>query len=219
MTKLFTRLREGAGAVWERYVGHQFVLGLGDGSLRRDAFRNFLVQDYLFLIQYARAYTLLAYKLDEPDDMRAALATAAVLMDTEMPLHVSYCAGWGITEAQMRTAPPALELFAYTRYVLELGMAGDALDLMVALAPCIAGYAEIGARLAPELRPDNPYKAWIDTYTGAAYNGAVAASLKMLDRLGASRGAEPRLPRLQAIFTQATELEAAFWETGWLAQP
>ena len=48
----------------------------------------------------------------------------------------------------MAAAPPSLEMLAYTRYVLELGLAGDALDLMVALAPCIAGYAEIGAMLA-----------------------------------------------------------------------
>lgn len=212
---LFKRLRADAGEAWRRYIRHPFVLALGDGTLAGAQFQNFLIQDYLFLIQYARAYLLLAYKLDDPADMRAAMATATVLLEGEMPLHVRYCAGWGISEPQMAAAPPSLELLAYTRYVLELGLAGDALDLMVALAPCIAGYAEIGAMLACDAAPDNPYKAWIETYTGPEYTASVDAALAMLQRLADARGAAARYPKLLEIFTRATVCEAAFWETGW----
>src|SRR5271163_949136 len=187
---LFERLRDDASESWRRYIRHPFVLALGDGSLARAKFQNFLIQDYLFLIQYARAYMLLAYKLDDPAEMRAAMATATVLLDVEMPLHVRYCADWGISEPQMAAAPPSLEMLAYTRYVLELGLAGDALDLMVALAPCIAGYAEIGAALAPGLTAENPYGAWIRTYTGHDYTHSVAAALGMMERLAAARGGE-----------------------------
>ena len=216
-TPFFDQLRADAAGSWARYVRHPLVLALGDGSLPAQKFSNFLVQDYLFLIQYARAYLLLAYKLDEPADMRAALATANVLLTGEMPLHVRYCAGWGLSEAQMRAAPAALETIAYTRYVLELGQAGDALDLMVALAPCIAGYAEIGAMLNEGLHPDNPYAAWIATYAGADYNESVAAAMAMLERLALSRGGAARYDALLNVFIQATECEAAFWETGWRA--
>ena len=212
---LFERLRADAGEVWQHYIRHPFVLALGNGTLDGAKFQNFLIQDYLFLIQYARAYLLLAYKLDDPADMRAAMATATVLLEEEMPLHVHYCAGWGISEPQMAAAPPSLELLAYTRYVLELGLAGDALDLMVALAPCIAGYAEIGAMLARDAMPDNPYKAWIETYAGPEYTASVAQTLAMLQRLADARGAEARYPKLLEIFTRATVCEAAFWETGW----
>jgi thiaminase (transcriptional activator TenA) len=218
MAALFERLREGAGAAWTEYVRHPFVEALADGSLKHEAFRNFLVQDYLFLIQYARAYALLAYKLEELPDIQAALETAKALIETEMPLHVGYCAGWGITEEEMRAAPPSLEMLAYTRYVLEIGFTGDALELLAALAPCIAGYAEIGAWAAGEADSVNPYIDWIKTYTGNEYLESVNASLAMIDRIGATLGAGARLPRLQAIFTQATRLEAAFWQTGWALQ-
>jgi thiaminase/transcriptional activator TenA len=217
---LFERLLADASEPWSRYIRHPFVRALGDGTLARAKFQNFLIQDYLFLIQYARAYVLLAYKLDERADMRAAMATASVLLDAEMPLHVRYCADWGISEPQMAAAAPSLELLAYTRYVLELGLAGDALDLMVALVPCIAGYAEIGAMLAADLAPDNPYKAWIEAYTGPEYAASVATALAMLERVAVARGAAARYPKLLEIFTRATECEAAFWETGWrMADP
>jgi thiaminase/transcriptional activator TenA len=218
MSSLFEHLREGAGPVWHDYVRHPFVQALADGTLSRAAFSNFLVQDYLFLVQYARAYALLAYKLEDLPDIQAALETAKALIETEMPLHVKYCAGWGIAEPEMRAAPPALELLAYTRYVLEVGFTGDALELLAALAPCIAGYAEIGAWAAAKTGPVNPYFDWIETYTGSAYLESVNASLAMIERIGATSGAEARLPRLQAIFTQATRLEAAFWNTGWALQ-
>jgi thiaminase/transcriptional activator TenA len=217
---LFERLLADASEPWSRYIRHPFVRALGDGTLARAKFQNFLIQDYLFLIQYARAYVLLAYKLDERADMRAAMATASVLLDAEMPLHVRYCADWGISEPQMAAAAPSLELLAYTRYVLELGLAGDALDLMVALVPCIAGYAEIGAMLAADLAPDNPYKAWIEAYTGPEYTASVATALAMLERVAVARGAAARYPKLLEIFIRATECEAAFWETGWrMADP
>ena len=52
-----------------------------------------------------------------------------------------------IQRIDMEAAPEDLACMAYTRFVLERGMSGDLLDLHIALAPCIVGYAEIGARL------------------------------------------------------------------------
>ncbi len=49
---------------WLAYVDHEFVRGLADGSLPEPSFRHYLVQDYLFLIHFARAYALAAYKLE-----------------------------------------------------------------------------------------------------------------------------------------------------------
>nr|WP_295740237.1 thiaminase II [uncultured Acidocella sp.] len=218
MARLFAQWRDGAGAAWGDYVRHPFVQALAEGRLKPEAFRNFLIQDYLFLIQYGRAYALLAAKLEALEDIKAALATAQALIETEMPLHVKYCEGWGITEAQMRAAEPSLEMLAYTRYVLEVGYSGDALALLAALAPCIAGYAEVGAYAAARAGADNLYRPWIETYTGADYLEVVASSLAMIDRVGAACGAAGRAAELQGIFTQATKLEAAFWNTGWISQ-
>lgn len=217
---LFGRLRRDAGAVWEGYVWHDFVRGIGDGSLPEPAFRHFLIQDYLFLIHFARAHALAGFKATKLRDIRAAAASVSAIVDVEMPLHVSYCAGWGLSEAQMEDAPEALETMAYTRFVLERGLAGDLLDLQVALAPCLVGYAECGERLVsgPATRRDgNPYGEWIAAYTGPEYRGAVRETIAFLDRLGQEAGADARYPQLLATFIAATRLETAFWEMGWRA--
>ena len=95
--------------------------------------------------------------------MRAAITSLNAIVN-ELPLHVRYCAQWGLDERQMANRPEAAETLNYTRYVLDIGHSGDALDLLAALMPCVAGYAEIGSGLLNDsgtLMTGNPYAAWI----------------------------------------------------------
>jgi len=214
---LFGRLRRDAGAAWKAYVGHRFVLALGAGTLPDAAFRHFLRQDYLFLIHFARAYALAGYKSATLADLRAAAAAVTAIVDVEMPLHVAYCAKWGLSEAAMEAEPEAMETIAYTRFVLDRGLAGDRLDLEVALAPCIVGYAAIAAeRIAdPATRRDgNPYREWLDMYAGREYQELAGEAQAALDAQFAARGGEGRFPALAANFTAAARLEADFWQMG-----
>ncbi len=214
---VFARWRAAALPEWSAYVDHAFVRGLADGSLPEDAFRYYLQQDYLFLIQFARAYALAAYKADTLEDMRAAAATVAALLDTEMRLHVEFCAGWGLSETQMATLPEDPSCVAYTRYVLDKGMAGDVLDLYAALVPCVVGYGEIGARLAADpgtVMNGNAYAPWIEMYSGEEYQEVARGAIAQLDRLYEARGGERRDPGLLATFTAATRLEVGFWQMG-----
>ncbi|MEQ8585293.1 MAG: thiaminase II [Thalassobaculaceae bacterium] len=212
------RLIDACPDAWRRYTEHPFVRGLADGTLPEAAFRHYLAQDYLFLIHFARAYALAVYKADDLADMRAAAGTVNALLDTEMSLHVQYCAGWGLTEAEMAAVPEDPACVAYTRYVLDRGMAGDVLDLHAALAPCVVGYGVIGARLAADpatKRGDgNPYDAWIAMYSGEEYLDVVRASVAQIDRLAAKRGGDARFDSLAATFAAATELEVDFWQMG-----
>ena len=212
----FERLRVGAGPLWTGFIGHPFVRGLGDGTLSTPAFRRYLTQDYLFLVQFARAYALAGFKSGCLADLHAASAGFAAILG-ELPLHVSFCAGWGLDEAGMAAEPEALETVAYTRFVLDCGAAGDLLDLYVALAPCVLGYAEIGMRLAARQVPGNPYAPWVATYAGPDYQAAADVTLSTLERLWAERGSEARAPALQATFDTAVRLETAFWDMGWRA--
>ena len=218
---LFARLKASCPEDWRAYVQHPFVSALGDGTLPEAAFRAYLGQDYLFLIHFARAYALAVYKSDDIVEMRQAAATLDALINQEMRLHIEFCAGWGLDEAAMAALPEAQENIAYTRFVLDKGLAGDLLDLLVALAPCVVGYAEIGARLAQQPNDSlakNPYRAWIETYAGADYQSVAAAAIDQLDRVAEKRLggdlAGGRWPSLAATFRAATRLEAEFWGMG-----
>ena len=217
---LFGRLRQDAGEAWALYTRHPFLKALAQGQLPLEGFRRYLIQDYLYLIQYARGYALGAYKGETLEEIRAASKIMAAILDVEMPLHIAYCAEWGLTEETMAAAPEDMRMVAYTRFFLERGLAGDKLDLDVALAPCIVGYAEIAQWMLAD--PDtvlagNPYAPWIEAYAGPDYREAVATAIDTLEALGQRRGAEARYPSLLKTFRTATLLEADFWGIGWPA--
>ncbi|NIG76557.1 TenA family protein [Klebsiella sp. Ap-873] len=213
---LYGRLREQAGQHWQDYVAHPFLQQLAAGTLPEAAFQRYLTQDYLFLIHFARAYALLVSKLRTLPEMRTATASLNAIV-SELPLHVAYCQSWGLDEAQMTAEAEAPETMNYTRYVLDIGHSGDALDLLAALLPCVAGYAEIGLGLlhSPDtVMTGNPYANWIRNYGDEGYLTGVQAAVQLLETVGHQRGAESRFPELSQIFTTATQLESAFWQMG-----
>ncbi|OSI31764.1 MULTISPECIES: thiaminase II [Bradyrhizobium] len=214
----FERLKTAASVEWRAYTEHPFTNGLADGSLPKAAFRHYLVQDYLFLIEFARAYALAVYKSPRLADMREAAAGLSAILDVEMNLHVKLCADWGLSPTDLEQAPPAAEMLAYTRYVLDAGMRGDLLALKVALAPCVIGYAEIATRLASlplAAAATNAYRVWIAEYAGAPYQEVAAKAREHMEHLADLYATPARETELIAIFKEATRLEADFWEMAW----
>jgi thiaminase/transcriptional activator TenA len=213
---IFERLKTAARDDWAAYVEHDFVRRLGDATLPEAAFRTYLVQDYLFLIQFARAYALATYKSRTVADMRSAQAGLAAILD-EMGLHIRLCGRWGLSPEEIEAAPEHQATVAYPRFVLDCGAAGDLLDLHVALAPCVIGYAEIGRALAPdgaEALGDHPYREWIGEYASDGYQAVAARARRRLDDLAARSMTERRFADLAALFATASRLEADFWRMG-----
>ncbi|SEK29247.1 thiaminase II [Pacificibacter marinus] len=217
--RVFATLRAGCSEDWAAYTHHRFVAGLCDGTLPRGGFVKYLVQDYVFLVHFARAWSLGVVKAETLDEMKICARTVDALVNHEMALHVKTCAAEGIDEEALFTAKEDVANLAYTRYVMDAGLQGDFLDLIAALAPCCFGYGEIGLRLADEAAVDTPYADWIKTYADADYQQVMVGIGQMFDaavirRLGADFAATPRWAALQKRFTTATQLEAGFWDMG-----
>lgn len=212
----FDDLKQSCADDWRAYIQHAFIRDLGAGTLARDAFRHYLEQDYLFLVHFARAYGLAVYKSRDIADLRRALASLKAIVDVEMGLHIKYCASWGISEADLMVLPEARATMAYTRYVLDAGNRGDLLDLHVALAPCLIGYAEIATWLSEQpftVREGNPYASWIAMYASEDFQTAAAGEKAWLDAELAGVTAK-RFDALAATFRDATRLEIDFWQMG-----
>lgn len=214
----FPLWRAAAAEAWRGYTRHAFVEGMRDGTLPRSAYLRYLVQDYLFLVHFSRAWALAVTKAETLDEMRACAATVHALLDEEMRLHVETCAAEGISEAELFAASEVPPNIAYTRYVLDAGYSGDFLDLMAALAPCVLGYGEIGTWLARDAGK-TPYADWIGTYAGPEYQRTCHDVGTLIDtavarRLGPEPEDSPRWPRLCARFEMATRLEIDFWGMG-----
>ena len=215
---IFGRWRDAAGTGWTDYVAHDFVRQLQDGSLPRANFMHYLVQDYIFLMHFSRAWALAVTKSETVAEMQLCAATVNALIGDEIKLHIGICAEAGIDQATLSNASETTANLAYTRYVLDAGHSGDMVDLLAALAPCVMGYGEIGLRLRQSDHATD-YADWINTYGGTEYQDVCIAVGQLIDtacqrRLGEDPAASPRWPVLQQRFEMATRLESGFWQMG-----
>ena len=218
---VYTALKANCQSAWQAYTRHEFVLGMQDGSLPREAFHAYLKQDYLFLIHFSRAWAMAVVKSDRVEEMRTAASMVHALIVEEMKLHIEVCAGIGVSETDLAILPEEPECLAYTRFVMDAGLRGDLLDLLVALMPCVLGYGEIGDALSKTPTPgsNHPYRDWIEAYSGEEYGGPSYQAAALLETvaarlIGPDVQQSPRWPDLCHLFETATRLEADFWSMG-----
>ncbi|KAK0723019.1 Phosphomethylpyrimidine kinase-domain-containing protein [Lasiosphaeria miniovina] len=167
--------RPDVAPVWDRFVNHPFVLAMGNGSLPTESFRGYLVQDYLYLIHFARANALASYKAKSIKDIAASAAIVTHIFK-EMELHISYCKQFGITKDEIENTEEKEACTAYTRYVLDIGQSEDWFALQVAIAPCLLGYGVIARQLHEDTRSKregNLYWPWIENYVADDYLEAI----------------------------------------------
>lgn len=201
---------------WNRYIHHDFVQQLGKGILDKSCFQHYLKQDYLFLIQFSRAWGLAVYKSHDILEIRQALASLKAIVEVELDLHIQYCMEWGISKQELDNLPEAEANTAYTRYMLDAGQQGDLLDLHIALAPCLIGYGVLARWIEHQSwyqKHNNPYLSWIDMYTGIEFHTAMQAEIEWINLRLANVDLQ-RFQKLAEIFSKATQLEAAFWQMG-----
>ncbi|KAL4986320.1 Phosphomethylpyrimidine kinase-domain-containing protein [Aspergillus falconensis] len=195
-------------SVWKRFTEHEFVSGLGGGTLPVERFKEYLAQDYLYLVQFARSNALASYKAKDMESI-AASAKIVLHIQQETALHIDYCASFGLSKKEMEKLPETTACTAYSRYILDVGQSEDWLALQVALAPCLIGYGAIAQRLHAEektLREGNRYWKWIENYVAEDYTEAVRLGSELLETH--MRKVSPsRMEELIKIFIRATELE------------
>jgi len=212
---LSQRLYLQAEPLWEAQLGHPFVMGLADGTLAKERFQRWLLQDYRYLQEFARVFAWAAAKADRLESMGWYAGILDLTLNTEMELHRAYAEGFGLTPGDLEQAPVWPTTRAYTDFLVRTAADGDLPDLLAALLPCAWGYVYLAQRLArPEPPAHHPYKAWIDQYASEEFADASDRLRQELDRL------TPVLPeeketRLREIFLTSTRYEGMFWEMCW----
>ena len=214
--KIFNLLRENHKDNWLLYTKHEFINKLSNDTLKEEKFLNYLIQDYLFLIQFSKAWSLAILKSDNLEEMKIAASTVNDLINFEMELHITLCANYGISISDLENADEENANIAYTRYVLELGYSGDFLDLLSALAPCVLGYGEIGLNCQNSNPKTLMYKKWIETYSSIEYQDVCENVSGLIDkafllRLGTNFENTYKWKKVNQIFKKATLLEVDFW--------
>ncbi len=214
------RLREAARPIWDRCLTHPFVTGIGDGTLPVEKFRYFMLQDYLYLFDYARVFALGVVKARDAALMRVFARNVDAILGGEMSIHRAYMARLGISEEQVLTVQPALDNLSYTHYMLSVAGQGGPVEIAAAILACSWSYAEIGQALAgiPGAAEHPFYGEWIRGYASEDYGAANQTLIELTDRLAAGAGAV-QLAYLTEIFVNCSRYELGFWDMAWEMRP
>ena len=215
-----TRL-SGTQAIWDRIdpiyrrvLEHPFLTGVRDGTLDRAAFGRYIVQDTLYLREYARSLALCAARGADSDAVEMFCAHSASAIATERLMHASLMAQMGIDPESLDGAGPSPTCFAYTSYTKQACALGERHEGIASVLPCYWIYREVGHELMASGSPDPAYQVWIDTYADPVFNEAVEGALAACDAVAADLGPEGT-EAMVAAAEQAAVYEWMFWDSAY----
>ena len=205
------RLRRLAEPIWAAQHAHPFVQGIGDGTLALEKFRFWVRQDYLYLIEYARVFAAGALRAPDLETMTTFADLLHATLRTEMDLHRSYAAEFGMSLSDLERERKAPTTQGYTDFLLRVATIGDFAEFAAALLPCMWGFSEVGERLAARGMPPDPrYAKWIAMYSAPEFAELARWCRKLVDRLGADAPAGVRT-KMEEAFVASSRSPARTW--------
>ncbi len=182
--KFSERLYEKLQPIWRQNHNHPFVQGMGDGTLEKEKFRFYMIQDYLYLIDYAKLFAIGAMKATDLQTMGKFAALLDSTLNEEMSLHREYAKKFEISEKELEKAQPSPTTLAYTHYMLHVGQSGTLAELVAALLPCMWSYWEIGKELSEKPGANNEfYREWIEMYSSEEFGELATWCINLFDAL------------------------------------
>ena len=95
------RLLEATKEIWAGYNEKPFVKGIADGSLDHDKFKYYMIQDYLYLLDYTKVFSIGTAKAKNLDAMRLFAGYTHSILDGEMDIHRAYMTRLGIAKEEV----------------------------------------------------------------------------------------------------------------------
>jgi thiaminase (transcriptional activator TenA) len=204
--------------IYGAILAHPFVRGLTDGSLSRESFRFYVVQDALYLREFARALSIAAARAPADDWIIMFNEHAANALRVERALHEGFFQQFGLTPEAVAATPLAPVNRAYTSYLLAVAYGAPFHENVAALLPCYWIYWEVGKALERAGSPEPLYARWIATYAAEEFGAVVRAVLGAVDAVATRLGpAEREAMRRHAVTT--ARYEWMFWDMGYRREP
>ena len=206
-------LYESVKDIWEDCCNHPFVQGIGHGTLDIDKFRFYTVQDYLYLLDYAKVFAMGIIKSTNEETMREFSNMVNDILNNEMSIHNGYMKKLNITKEELKNSKPSLSNTSYTSYMLSKATTGSLAEIAVTVLSCGWSYQIIGERLSkiPGSTEHEFYGDWIKGYTSKSYKDTVIWNINLLDQI-TENCLKEQLEILKEIFIITSKYEYMFWD-------
>lgn len=211
------RLLDAANDIWAEYHAHPFIRGIADGTLDREKFKHYMVQDYLYLLDYARVFALGVAKARDHASMALFAGYVTQILDGEMDIHQGYMERLGISPDEAERTPMAQDNLSYVSYMLRIAYEEGPGEIAAAILSCALSYEVIAKKMVranPACAEHPFYGEWVRGYASGDYSIANERLAELTEHLTEDYS-EQRLRRLEEIFIACSRYEGAFWDMAW----
>jgi thiaminase/transcriptional activator TenA len=202
------------GTVYSQTLQHPFLKGLTAGTLPKERFQYYLLQDAQYLGAFARTLHLLADKAPRESWAATLRRHAGDAVTVERSLHDTILASYGVTKENVEATVMAPTNYAYTNHLLVTAARGSFAEGLAAVLPCYWIYWEVGKELTKRGSRNPEYKRWIDQYASEEYGKAVEEALEMMNAESANLSVGERLRAID-LFVTSARYEYMFWDMAW----
>lgn len=206
------RLRRGSGRIWRAIGSHSFLGELHAGTLPMDRFTYFILQDYLYLLDFAQVLCQAGAKSPNLETLELFARHALIAVEVERSFHASFGKSLGLSRPQLDAVPKGPITQAYIGHLQAVARGGSLGEIVAAVLPCYWIYGEVGRRLYRN-RPRKPkiYREWIETYASEAYWRPVREQIRLMDTLGAAAKRDEK-SLMTSHFVLSSRYEYLFWD-------
>ncbi len=203
-------LLEAGESIWAAQREHPFVTELAAGTLDESAFLHWVEQDYRYLLDYARTFSIAGARARDEETMTHLMGVAHTVLDYEMDLHREFAAEYGIDPVELETVEKAPTCQAYTDFLVRTAHEGSLAEIAAAIYPCGQGYLDVAAHMTELAEEDHRYTPFIEKYTDEEFVEAVDWMREFVDRCGERHPGEREA--MEEAFLTSARLEGEFWE-------
>jgi thiaminase/transcriptional activator TenA len=210
--KFSARLRGRGERIWRAIDGHAFLRELHAGTLPMNHFTYFILQDYVYLLDFAQVLCHAGSKSPDLETLELFARHALGAVEVERSFHESFGKSLGLSRKQLDGVPKGPVTQAYIGHLQSVARSGTLGEIVAAVLPCYWIYGEVGRRLYRN-RPSKPkiYRQWIETYASEAFWKPVREQIRLMDKLGAAANSSDR-KLMTAHFILSSRYEFMFWE-------
>jgi thiaminase/transcriptional activator TenA len=211
-TQFTTTLRFHSRRIWSAIHSHPFLNELHRGALPLGRFTYFILQDYVYLLDFAQVLCQGGAKSPNLETLALFCRHALGAVEVERTFHASFGKTLGLSLKHIVEVLKGPITQAYIAHLQSVARSGTLGELVAAVLPCYWIYGEVGRRLYRN-RPLKPklYREWIETYASEAFWRPVREQIQLMNRLGAAAGRAER-KTMTAHFVLSSRYEFMFWE-------
>jgi len=198
--------------IWDTYTETPFIQELQKGTLPIEKFKQYMIQDSIYLKHYARVYGKAMYHSTILKDIQLYYSVLCFVTDTESAVRLRYLKQFGLNDSDIEDIAPLPENQNYINFMLGIAEEGNVSKILMAVLPCMLSYSYIFQKIAAEPKTKKSrYWDFIEDYASERY----AEDCKLWGDFAEKKCTalpDPKKKELTAIFEKASLLELDFWE-------